>query len=83
VKTRGQPEIRAQPALCVGPRAVPPSLQEKKRREPVRRQVYKDQHVTHTHTHTPTENNTPDTDTHTYTTKTTPQTPKRAPPTNT
>ena len=38
---------------------------------------------THTHTHTPTENNTPDTDTHTHTARTTPQTPKRTPPTNT
>ena len=38
---------------------------------------------THTHTHTPTENNTPDTDTHTHMTRTTPQTPKQTPPTNT
>ena len=34
------------------------------------------------HTHTPTENNTPDTDTHTHRAITTPQTPKRTPPTN-
>jgi len=42
----------------------------------------------HTHTHTERENNTPDTYTrqeqhHIHTTRTTPQTPKRAPPTNT
>jgi len=37
----------------------------------------------HTHTHTTTENNTPDTDTHTHTSRTTPETPKRTPPTNT
>ena len=39
--------------------------------------------INRSHTHTPTENNTPDTDTHTHTTRTTPQTPKRTPPTNT